>query len=215
MSCISEHRAAHALTDMAFALPLAPLEIPALGMEPYVSTTSAVEARLVSPTASALALIRVPALVHADRPLDIELATVGLGVDSSVAESVASWISAHSHLQISVDVPGQCGGEIVVYVTARPSVSGWTARALIRPASWADAASITVSSLSLAGRLLPCECLPATLRVGYNHAPAPAGAVFAAAYAGNILALQATVDAGGSTGEADEVRSGMRQGSLT
>ena len=65
--------------------------------------------------------------------------------------------------------------------------------------------SVTVVSLSLAGRPLPCDCLPATLQVGYNHAPAPAGAVFAAAMAGDVPALQAALDAGGSTEEAGEV----------
>ena len=60
-------------------------------------------------------------------------------------------------------------------------------------------------SLSLVGRPLPCDCLPATLRVGYNHAPAPMGAVYGAAKAGEVPALQATLDAGGSTEEAEEV----------
>ena len=38
-----------------------------------------------------------------------------------------------------------------------------------------------------------------------NHSPAPEGAVFAAAWAGNVASLQAALDAGGSTEEADEV----------
>ena len=40
----------------------------------------------------------------------------------------------------------------------------------------------------------------------YNHTPAPEGAVFAAAKAGDVLALKAALDAGGSTEEADKVR---------
>ena len=70
-------------------------------------------------------------------------------------------------------------------VKALPSSSGWIARALARPAAWADAASIAVVSLALGGRPLPCDCHPA---------------------------LQAALDAGGSTEEADEVRSYSRQG---
>jgi len=43
--------------------------------------------------------------------------------------------------------------------------------------------------------------------VGYNHAPAPAGAVLEAASAGDVAALQAALDAGGSTEEnLNEVR---------
>ena len=78
---------------------------------------------------------------------------------------------------------------------------------MLLPGPWkADAASLTVVSLSLAGRLLPSDCLPATLPVGYNHAPAPAGAVLEAAMAGDVPALHAALEAGGSTEEACEVR---------
>ena len=82
---------------------------------------------------------------------------------------------------------------------------------MLLPGPWkADAASLTVVSLSLAGRLLPSDCLPATLPVGYNHAPAPAGAVLAAANASDVPALRAALDSGGSTEEAGEVRGGGR-----
>ena len=187
-------------------LRLDPLEIPALGMEPYDSVTSAVEARLVSPSASALALTRVPVRVHSNRPFEVELAANELGVGAGAAESFASWISAHALLQISIDKPEQPQREVSLRVKARPSGGGWTIRALVRPAAWADAASVTVVSLSLAGRPLMSDLLPATLRVGYNYAPAPAGVVFAAAKACDVAALQAALDAGGSTEEADVVR---------
>ena len=67
-------------------------------------------------------------------------------------------------------------------------------------------------ALSLAGHILPSDCLPVTLQVGYNHAPAPEGAVYAAAEAGDVPALQAALDAGGSTEEADEVSDDRAQG---
>ena len=100
-------------------------------------------------------------------------------------------------------------------VKARPSGGGWIVRVLVRPAAWADAAFVTVHSMSLAGRPLLCDCLPATLRVGYNHAPAPDGAVYQAAQAGDVVALQAALDAGGSTEEANNVRCYSRQGKGT
>ena len=111
----------------------------------------------------------------------------------------------HACLAIAIVLAGQPRGEVPTRVKARLSGGGWTARALASPSAWADAVSVTVVSLSLAGRPLPCDCLPATLQVGYNHAPAPAGAVFAAAMAGDVPALQAALDAGGSTEEAGEV----------
>ena len=187
-----------------------PLEIPALGMEPCDSVTSAIETRLCSPYASALSLAGVPALLHADRPLELELAAVQPGAGGDTAESVAIWISAHACLAIAVEESGQPRGHVSLLVKARPSGGGWIARALVRPAAWADAASVTVVTLSLAGRPLPCDCLPATLRVGYNHTPAPAGAVLKAAQAGNVRSLQAALDAGGSTEEAGEERGGGR-----
>ena len=153
----------------------------------------------------------MPARVHANRPLEVDIAAgIRSGVDE--AESVASWISDHALLQISVEVLEQRRGEVSVRVKARPSGSGWIIRALVRPAAWADAASITVVSLSLAGRPLMSDLLPATLRVGYNHDPAPAGVVFVAAKAGDVAALQAALDAGGSTEEADVVNGGVGLG---
>ena len=115
-------------------------------------------------------------------------------------------------LSIAVEVPGQPQVAVSLPVSARVSGSVWIARALVSPTTWADAVSVTVVSLSLAGRPLPCDCLPAILRVGYNHAPASAGAVFAAAKAGDVPAQQAALDAGGSTEEADTVRGRGREG---
>ena len=174
--------------------------------------SSAIKARVVSPSASAFVLSRVPSLVHIDRPLELGLVVGRLGNGADAAESMASWLSTHAVLQITFEVPGQPHGEVSVLVRARPSGSRWIARALVHPAAWAYAASITVVSLSFAGRPLPCDCLPATLRVGYNHAQSPAGAVFAAATAGDLPALHAALEAGGSTEETDEVGGEMEEG---
>ena len=201
----------HAMTPLTATIPVGVLEIPALVIEPCESVTSAIKARLISPYACALATTRIPARVHADRPLEI---AVRLGAGAGVAASIASCISAHARVTISVAVSGQPRAQVSVPVSARPSDGGWIIRALIRPAAWAEAASVTLVSLSLAGRPLPCDCLPATLRVGYNHALAPEGAVFAAARAGDVAALQTALDAGGSTEEADEVRGGANQAGL-
>ena len=194
------------VVDLVSKLPLCPLTIPVLGMGPCESATSAVEARVISPTESMLAFTKVPGRVLADRPFEIELAASGLGVVAGAAVSIARWLSSHARLTITVEVAGQPRAEVILPVTARFSCGSWMARALVRPASWAAAASVTVISLSLAGQPVPCDCLPATLPVGYNHAPAPPGAVYAAAKAGNVAALQAALDAGGSTEETNWVR---------
>ena len=184
------------------------LEIPTVTMGPCDSATFAthIEARLISPSASDFVLNQMPSCVHADRPFELEFGDIDLSEDAGMAESVASWISAHARLQISVEAPGQPQVEVTMLVNARPSAGGWIARALVSPSVWANATSVTVVSLTLADRPVPCHCLPATLRVGYNHAPAGEGAVFAAARAGDVPALEAALDAGGSTEEADRVR---------
>ena len=192
--------------------PIGPLEICNIAMEPIESPTSAIEMRHVSPSAFALALPvgRIPPRVHSDRPLEIELDSVSLGTCASVADSVARFISAHARLEIAIDVPGRLRATYDVPLTVRPSGKGWTARALLHPSSWTDVAStdVIVIAFTLMGRSLLSDCLPATLHVGYNHASAPQGAVYAAAQAGDVRALQAALDAGGSTEEADYVSGG-------
>ena len=204
----------HTIAGLISRIPVGTLEIPAVSMGTSASVTSAIKARLVSPTACAngFAVTTVPACVHADRPLEVKIAAIIQGAGAGAAESVASWISANALLQISVEVPGQPRGVVSVLVKARPLEGGWIIRALVHPSVWANAASVTMHSMSLAGQPLPCDCLPATLRVGYNHAPAPEGAVFAAARDGDVPALQVALDAGGSTEEVDTVRGGGGRG---
>ena len=196
----------HAALESEVTIPVGPREIPELGMGLCDHISSSVDLRLVNPSPSSLCITRVPSDFYADRPLMIELAVAGLCVDSTMAASVARWLSTHILVNITVDTTGRPRASFTVPVSARPSRGGWIARTLLRPLAWADAASITVVSLSLAGLLLSCDCLPATLRPGYNHAPAPEGAVLKAARAGNVRSLQAALDAGGSTEEVDEVR---------
>ena len=191
-------------TALAHIIPSKAYESNSLVMTPFPSTAFAIETRLISPSASFFVLNRVPPRVHADQALELELADIGLCAGPGMAESIASWISAHALLQISIQ--GRPQEKASVLVKARPSEGAWIVRALVRPASWTDAASVTVVSLSLAGRPVPCDSLPATLRVGYNHAPAPAGAVYAAAKVGDLPALLEAIEAGGSTEEADTVR---------
>ena len=125
---------------LASTFPPVPLEITELEMSPYDSLTSSIAAQLVSPSASALVLSRVPLRVHSDRPLEIELTDVGLGARMVAAASVARWILAHARLVIDVDVAGQSRLFHSLPVSSRPSGGGWIARALTRPATWDDAA---------------------------------------------------------------------------
>lgn len=195
---------AHVVAGLASNISVVPLEFPALDL--FSSPSSIVETHLVSLSASVLQTTRVPSRVHADRPLEIELTSIEYSSAADAGDAVAHWLSTNVRLTIVVEEDGQPRGEMWVPVSARPTESGWIIRAIARPAAWANAASVTVVSLSFAGRPLPCEVFPIILRVGYNHAPAPTGAVLTAAKAGDVRTLHATLDAGGSTEEGDEVR---------
>ena len=207
----------HPLTDeaaaLALTLPAGPLEITQLGMWPleFLTTCAAIEAFLGLPPAITLVPTRVPRVLLADRPLEIECSVVDVVPGSHAAESVTRSISTHAQLLVASESNGGPRTIWCTQIALHPSTvsgGGWIARVLVRPASWAAASSVTLLSLTFAGRPLPCDSglLPATLRVGYNHAPAPAGAVFAAAVAGDVRALQAALDEGGSTEETDAVR---------
>ena len=190
-------------TRLVMALPVGVLEIPLFYLAPCESPACVIASTLVVPSGSAFALTRVPPVVFHDRPLDIEF--IGTYIyDEPTAVLVSRFVSLHTRLLIVVDTYGQASAPHSVPVSIHLSDSGWVIRALIRPALWADADSVTVAALSVGGRPLPSDFLPETLRIGYNHAPAPPGVVHSAAQAGNARALQAALNAGRSTEETDQ-----------
>ena len=151
--------------------------------------------------------MRLPRLAQVDVPLEIEFTAAGTHLGASAANSVARWISSNVEISITVEMPGLSRSSFAAcQVTARLADSGWIARILFPPTSWVESGSVAILSLAVAGRSLPSDLLPATLRVGYNHFPAPAGAVLAAAVVGDVPALQAALNSGGSTEETDEAR---------
>ena len=193
-----------AAATVASALAACPLEIPLLGIEPCLFASAIIQACLNSPSVGVIELAQMPRIALADRPLDIEVA-IGCdrGVGAASNGGIARVISAHAYVTV---VAGKMGRRSAP-ISAHPCSGGWVFRALIRPASWADATSVTVESITLAGCPLFSGSLPATLRVGYNHtAPTPAGAVLEAAKAGDVAALHVALENGGSTEEGDEVR---------
>ena len=198
------------VVQLLATLTAGPLDLPEISLVHCPSTTIAIQARLVDPSEYVPVLAQMPLRVHADRPLEIELDPVGLGPGADGRASVARWLSANSAL--SLHIQGRSHVPHSVPMSVYPSGDRWMARALIRPSVWAEVQNVTVVSIMLAGRHQLCDCLPAALRVGYNHAPSPSGEVCAAARTGDVPALQAALDAGGSTEEADIVRGGVWEG---
>ena len=189
-----------ATASIALAAPEFPLELPDL--ECRASGVRSTGLCIIIPSVNDILLSGLPRVVVAFRPLEVDLATSAEVISGShAAETVARYISTHARLSLSLaSKEGECTS-FSVPISVRSSSSGWIARALFSPEYWADAASVTVVSLLFAGRSLSCDRLPMTLRVGYNHAPMRTGGVVRASRSGDIAALQAALDAGGSTEE--------------
>ena len=186
---------------LARDLPVGPLEILPLELESFLapSSGSVIEACLIGPSASEIVVTHVPSIVLADRPIEITFTYIGVPRGAHATSLTTCSIAFHALIAIEARV------SVCVLYTVRRSGGDFVARALMHPSSWVDAACMTLLSLTLAERPLLRCCLPATLPVGYNHAPAPAGAVFAAARSRDIPALHVALNAGGSTEEVDEV----------
>lgn len=191
-----------------------PLEKSELHLRSLAGPGSFADARLVNVDTRTIVMMlsraKAPRVVLAGQPLEIDFDVEGTSLDvfqcAHIGGSVARSVSAHTLLQLYIEADEHSATDLSVLVVVRHFCNGWNVRALLHPTSWKDAASVTVLSISFAGRTLPCTFLPATLRVGFNHAPAPEGAIFRASTNGNVQALRAALDAGGSTEEADGVR---------
>lgn len=146
---------------LAASLPVAQLDSLEVSMEHCPSSTSAIEAYL---DLGIVAPISVPRVVLANRPLEISLAHAGPSPGTHGSASIARCFSAHAHLSLCIRLSHGCvlSSELVP-VTVRRSLGGWVARALVHPVAWVVAATVTVVSLSLWGRPLTYDCLPATL----------------------------------------------------
>lgn len=197
---------AQAAVALSSTLQVSPLEIPELVMEPHRSVTGAVEAQVRSTSVTDIVLSRALPVVLADRPLEIEFAYSGPRPGASATASIATCLSANALLAVIYETQDRARVPDIVQVSARVADGEWITRALVCPASAAGADSFTVVSVTLAGRPLPNDCLPITMRVRYNHSPTPFGLVAAAANSGNVSLLTEALEAGASTEEADEVR---------
>ena len=145
---------------------------------------------------------RAPKILLPNQPLNIQLASPSIFPGAKCVASIARSLAAHLEIQLTFGD----NAALATRVSATVQEDGWDVRAVLHPSSWSDSPAITIGSLMLAGRPLLCPGLPATVQVGFRHAPSPAAAVHAAAVAGDVVALDAALMAGGSTEEADEVR---------
>lgn len=199
---------------IASTLPVGPLEVPDVDMRRFPVPSSPMEVCVASPSVIAIALAFKRALFVVKRPLEIKFTCMGLQLGTSVTESITRVLSINALITVSVELADQTRTANIfsVPISVRPAGDGCIARILVRPELWADANSVTVLSLSLAGRPVSCGSLPVTVPVDYNHRKAPNGETSLASKAGDVPAIKLALRAGESTEEADEVgRGGLQE----
>ena len=203
----TSHPLTHKAATLASTLPVGPLEVPGVDIRTCPVPSFSTEAYVASPSSIATTLTFTRATFVVKRPLEVKFTCIGLQSGTRVPRSITRVLSINAIITIAVEPTDQTRTSCVlsVPVSARPAGDGCIVRILVRPELWADADSVTVVSLTLAGRPFSCDSLPATVPVDYNHRKAPEGAITMAAKAGDIPALTLALRAGESTEESDEV----------
>lgn len=136
---------------LASTLHVAPLEFPPIEIHPCHLTASTIVASIASPCASCVVMTCVVRVELLGRPLQIRFACIdGLNMSGNAAARIAWFISANVLVSVIVNVEGRPSDYHTAHVSARPSSGDWIARVLIHPTCWTGAASVTVTSLTLA-----------------------------------------------------------------
>lgn len=193
---------------LAGTLPLCPVEVAELEFaerDKYSPLGLQLSALSLSSAANQVALRRLPFNLSPNHPLEFELAAAERCLGTGDAACIAKSMSIQARIMIHIH--GGASDQVVfsAALSVRPTAACWTARALLHPSSWAGARSLVLDSLTLGGQPLLSRGLPATIRISFNHAPAPMGAVYTAANAGDVAALESALAAGCSTEEKDGV----------
>jgi hypothetical protein len=78
------------------------------------------------------------------------------------------------------------------------------------PPGTPDGSLVIINNVWVAGFAVVLNSLSSSVTIGFNHAPASNGAVYAAALAGDVTGLIAALHNGGSTEECDVVSVDLR-----
>ena len=194
---------------LADTLPLCPVEVAELGFterDAYSPLGLQLSALSLSSAANQVALHRLPFYLLPNRPLEFELQAADSFPGTVHAACIAQSLSIQARVTIRIHGGARDQAVISTPISVRQTATCWVARALLHPSSWAGARSVVLDSLTLGGQPIVSQHLPATLRISFNHAPAPMGAVYAAANAGDVASLESALAAGASTEEKDGVR---------
>jgi hypothetical protein len=147
------------------------------------------------------AVTHVEARVRAGTPAVFKLAQSGsVQQHESVLTALASGTEVIATLRIASSVEKQVSIDIKAAV-----LLNCVLLTVSVPPATPDGALIIIKNVWVAGVAVILNKLASTITIGFNHAPAPAGAIFAAARANDLPGLNAALRNGGSTEEKNSV----------
>ena len=127
-------------------------------------------------------------------------------------EGVLKALAAGIEVRASLLVPGPDGGECAVLepVDIEASVAG-VLLIVAFPAGTPQGSWVVINRVWVAGCEVALDEPSSSITIGFNHTPAPAGAMIAAAMAGDLSGVRAALDNGESTEQKDVVSSDCRE----
>jgi hypothetical protein len=212
-------------------LPIAPVEPPDIALSRIDETGLGSISAATCPPTSCLSIAPLKMRVHPGRGATFVLAPRAASV-CGADTAVLATLTSTAVVEVVLESPGvNATGPLFGRKRARGSTKAATASAslaqllavtyehsvthggvLISTAvssSVTEGSRVVISRVSVAGcDVALCEA-PLEVIVGFNHAPAPAGPVYAAAVVGDAPALMRLLDGGASTEEKQQVVSGQ------
>jgi hypothetical protein len=213
-------------------LPIAPVEPPDLALSRIDETGLGSISAATCPPTSCFLIAPLKMRVHPGRVATFVLALRAgsvCGADTAVLATLTSTAVVDVVLESpGVNETGQLSGRKrarestkaatasaslaqLLAVTYEPSVThGGVLLNVSVPASVTEGSRVVISRVSVVGCDVALGEAPLEVIVGFNHAPAPAGPVYAAAVVGDAPALMRLLDGGASTEEKDAVSGRIR-----
>jgi hypothetical protein len=187
-------------------LPLAPTEPPFIALTCDADRIGVIDAPSCPP-ASSCSLSSLQKRVMAGRTASFVLAppadVISGDLRNAVLAKLADLVRVNGELQQPVDL-GVPPTQLPVAYTCKVSIEHGGVRISV-PASAPEGSRVVISRASVAGCDVALGEAPLEVIVGFNHAPAPLGPVYAAVKAGNVPAMMRLLDGGASTEEKDAV----------
>jgi hypothetical protein len=148
-------------------------------------------------------LMPATARVGTEGPAIFVLASKGLApLHEDVLEALAAGTEVCAFLLVAGPDFGEDAVSAPVYINV--SVDGVLLFVAVPPGT-PEGSRVVINRVWVAGREVVLDELSSSITIGFNHVPAPAGAMIEATKAGNLSGVRAALDNGESTEQKDEV----------